>query len=199
VGGRLAPRYLLPSWPPLLLAAAFAARALWHVPGRMRLPARALCLASLAAAAAWGALFAAQLARQPQNAPMAAIDRRQYLETWTAGYAIPQIVAALEAEAARQGSIVLVNHDQPRLAHLGPTLYLRHNPQIAIRTVDLRATDAGQQLQAAGGGRPIYLVLDDQEWVAFDIAARFPELQLLRRYDNPHGAMRFYLLALPPK
>lgn len=40
--------------------------------------------------------------------------------------------------------------------------------------------------------RPTYLLLDEQERVAFDFDQRFPEVRVIQVYPNPWSDMRFY-------
>jgi hypothetical protein len=141
----------------------------------------------------WNAYAAWTIVRTPLNAPLVAADRRQYLETWSAGYGVNDLVAALEDRADRFGPVVLANHDQPRLIHLAPLIYLRNTPQITIESVDLMHADAQDELLRMASQDPTYLLLDEQEVVAFDVTDRFPDLEVEQMVEHPTETMRFYL------
>lgn len=189
LGTVLYPRYLAPAWPALLLASAIAAIELWQLRGLMR----GVSAIALGLALAWDGAFAVQIQRSPPSAPLVAIDRTQYLETWTAGYNIPEIIAMLERLAAEPGGIQLLNHYQPRLIHLAPEVYLGQDPRVAMLSLNLQSADAPDRVRQLAAERPVYLLLDEQEQQAFDFPRRFPQARLLRTFENPLGTMRFYL------
>ena len=189
VGLTLYPRYLLPAWPPLLLAAAVAGEELWRRAGGARVVAAALG----AGAVAWGLFFAVSFASNPLRAPLAASDRAQYLERWTAGYNLPVLLADLRAESAARGGITLVNHSQTRLVNLAPQIYLADAPEIAQRSLDLAAPDAPAALQALARSGPTYVLVDAQVAEGYGLDTRFPGLQLAHAYAHPSGTMRFLL------
>ena len=88
-----------------------------------------------------------------------------------------EIVHQLRAEAERSGNIFLVSPLQLRLIHLGPGIYLHDDPRIAFIDIDMHATDARQQLGDLAAQRPLYMALDAEEIVAFDM-----EIENLIRY-----------------
>ena len=91
-----------------------------------------------------------------------------------------EIVHQLRAEAERSGNIFLVSPLQLRLIHLGPGIYLHDDPRIAFIDIDMHATDARQQLGDLAAQRPLYMALDAEEIVAFDM-----EIENLIRYTEP--------------
>jgi hypothetical protein len=193
LGTVLYPRYLAPAWPALLLASAIAATELWQMRGL----ARGLCAVAIVLALAWDGAFAVQIQRSPASAQLVAIDRTQYLETWTAGYNIPEIIALLERMAAEQEGIQVLNHYQPRLIHLASEIYLGGNPQVALLSLNLQSANAPDRVRQLATARPVYLLLDEEEQQAFDFSRRFPKVHLLRTFENPLGTMRFYLYEQP--
>ncbi|MEN9937029.1 MAG: hypothetical protein RLZZ387_3608, partial [Chloroflexota bacterium] len=195
VGSRVVPRYLMPAWPPLLLAAGVAGVELWRAGGSGRAPRRLFVAAAVGSSVAWGAWFAWHLARNPLAAPLAEVDRRQYLETWSAGHHLGVLLEEIRS-VGRGGGVVVANHDQPRLLHLATVLYLREDPSVRLVSVDLTQPDAAEQLRAAAQGRPLLVPLDEQEQQAFDVERRLPELAVRRVVESPGGTMRFYLYEL---
>lgn len=194
IGSVLYPRYILPVWPMLLLVAGLSVRHL----GDFSRSARYAGIAVLSLLVVWGVTFAAQYASDPARAPLTAIDRRQYIELWTAGYNLPDIYAALRAHAAERGAIIVISPIHERVIHFGPAIYLRNNSRISFINVDFRDNRAGMQIADIAAHRPVYLTLDAEEVVAFDIERRFPELKRIREWRNPHSAMAFYLYAWSP-
>ncbi|HEY3230827.1 MAG TPA: glycosyltransferase family 39 protein [Roseiflexaceae bacterium] len=197
VGTTLYPRYLMPAWPALLLACALSAAQLWRVVKRARWVGRAICLVALGATLVWDGFFIARLQSDPAAAPLVALDRRQYLETWTAGYNLPEMLDLLKRIAIEQGGIILINHNQPRLVHLAPLIYLRDDPRLRFEQIDLREGAAQAWLRQRAGQRPTYLLFDDQEIQALDLPHRLPELRLRRIFENPLGTMHFFLYEQP--
>lgn len=192
LGSVIYPRYFLPAWPSVLLAAGISVTEL----GPERAMIRRTGMALLAATIVWGAYFAVEYARHPARAPLAAIDRRQYLEAWTAGYGLPELYAALRAEAAHVGPMTLVSPVHERVVHIGPMIYLSDDPLIQHTTVDLRAPDAAAQLSALAARRSVYLAFDADEVQAFDIERRFPDLVHIQAWRNPYGTMTLHLYAM---
>lgn len=194
IGSVLYPRYILPVWP-LLLVVAGAGLSHWrHIPGALRGASAALALIALI----WGSFFALQYARDPAQAPLTSIDRRQYIETWTAGYHLDEIISTLRVEVEQKGGIALVSPLQPRLIHLGPKVYLNGDPRIFFIDIDIAGDDARQLIGAIAAQRTVYITLDAIEVVAFDIERRFPELRLIREWRNPHSEIAFYLYVWSP-
>jgi 4-amino-4-deoxy-L-arabinose transferase-like glycosyltransferase len=193
VGTTLYPRYLMPAWPSLLLASAISITCLWNGGTSQQVLVRGGASVLVGSALLWNAYAAWTIVRTPLNAPLVAADRRQYLETWSAGYGVNDLVAALEDRADRFGPVVLANHDQPRLIHLAPLIYLRNTPQITIESVDLMHADAQDELLRMASQDPTYLLLDEQEVVAFDVTDRFPDLEVEQMVEHPTETMRFYL------
>jgi hypothetical protein len=103
----------------------------------------------------------------------------------------------LKRIAIEQGGIILVNHNQPRLVHLAPLIYLRDDPLLRFEQIDLREGAAQAWLRQRAGQRPTYLLFDDQEIQALDLPHRLPELRLRRIFENPLGTMRFFLYEQP--
>jgi len=191
LGSVIYPRYFLPAWPSLLLAAGISAAELRHERAIMR----STGLALLAATIAWGGYFTVEYASHPARAPLAAIDRRQYIEAWTAGYGLPELYATLRTEAAQAGPMTLVSPVHERVVHIGPMIYLSDDPLIQHTTVDLRDPDAAAQLSALAVHRNIYLALDADEVQAFDIERRFPDLVHIQAWHNPYSTMTLHLYA----
>lgn len=194
IGSVLYPRYILPVWVPILFAAGLSLSQ--HRQRRKAL--RSISVALTMVTCLWGAFFAFQYIRNPAYAPLIDSDRRQYVEKWTAGYHMDKIVHRLRIEAERSGSITLVSPLQPRLIHLGPGIYLNDDPRIAFTDIDMHATDARQQLGDLAAQRPLYITLDAEEIVAFDIERRFPELKRTHEWRNPYSAMAFFLYVWSP-
>jgi hypothetical protein len=194
LGATLVPRYILPAWPPLMLACGLALAILWQTYTRRGLVAVVLTLAL-----AWDIASAAALARDPVANLLAEADRRQYYQNWTAGYGAGDLVAALRSQAARTGGLTLVEHDQPRLVHNIGRIYLRGDPRVTIEQVDLRAPGAPAQLDALARRGPAFLAVDAQEYQAFEIASRFPHLQPVGQFPNPYSDQVMYLYAIGPE
>jgi len=194
VGLTLYSRYLLPAWPPLLLAAAVAGEELWRRAGGARVVAAALG----ASAVAWGLFFAVSFASNPLRAPLAASDRAQYLERWTAGYNLPVLLADLRAEAATQGGLIVVNNAQSRLVNVATLLYLADVPELTFATVDLALPTAEEQLRMIASSGASRLVVDSQLATVYDVEARLPNLQLLRRYNLPASEASFLVYEVVP-
>jgi len=194
IGTTLYSRYLLPAWPPLLLAAALGTTTLWSSG-----PApRGVALLALLAATGWSLAWIGWFATAPLTAPLAHQDRAQYLETWSAGHNLDAMLADVRAAAAAHGRLTLVNHNQPRLVHLATLLYLGDTPAIRLTEVDLSAPDAPARLADLARNEAIVLVVDQQEVEGFALPERFPRLHLLRRYPHPGGAMAFLLFEQQP-
>ncbi|MCX7790022.1 MAG: glycosyltransferase family 39 protein [Chloroflexaceae bacterium] len=194
IGTTLYSRYLLPAWPPLLLAAALGTTALWS---SGRAP-RAAALLALGAAGGWGLVWLGWFATAPLTAPLARQDRAQYLETWSAGHHLEALLADVRATATAYGRLTLVNHNQPRLVHLATLLYLGDVPAIRLAEVDLSAPDAPARLADLARKEPLLLVVDQQEADVFALNQRFPRLRLLQRYPHPGGEMAFLLFEQEP-
>ncbi|HJZ45546.1 MAG TPA: glycosyltransferase family 39 protein [Roseiflexaceae bacterium] len=198
LGNTLYPRYVMPAWPALLIACAVGAIELWRIGGGLRWLARTLCVAAIGAALAWDVLFVVRLQRNPTDTPMVPLDRWQYLEAWTSGYTIPEILDTLRRMAVEQNGILLVNHYQPRLIHLAPEIYLSNDPLVVQQSLNLQLREAPAMLRQMAVLRPAYLLLDEEEQQAFDLEGRVPNIRLLRVFENPLRTMRFYLYELPP-
>jgi hypothetical protein len=194
IGSTLYPRYILPSWPMLLLAAALGARQIPHSSRIMR--GAAMIVATISAV--WGFVFNLQYARDPAGAWLSAVDRRQYIESWSAGYNLPDVYAALCAAATEKGGIVVVSPVHERVIHFGPKIYLRDERLISFTDIDFRSADARALIRDIAARHPVFMTLDAQEIVAFDIEQRFPELKRIREWRNPHSTMAFYLYAWSP-
>ncbi len=189
IGNALYSRYLLPAWPPLLLAAALGTTSLWS---SGRAP-RVVALLALGAAGGWGLLWMGWFAMAPLTAPLARQDRAQYLETWSAGHNLDALLADVRAAATVHSHVTLVNHHQPRLVHLATLLYLSDVPAVRLAEVDLSAPDASARLADLVRKEPVLVVIDKQEAEAFAFNERFPDLRLLQRYPHPGGRMAFLL------
>ncbi len=191
VGGGLASRYILPAWPALLLAAGLGVQILWQT-DRARGAARALVILSVGAAALWGGYFDLRYSADPRTAPLDKSDRRQYVETWTAGYALPTLLETIRGIAA-EGPITLALHDQSRLASLVGEIYLSTNPQIHLAAIDLSTAEAPDQLRALAARWPTYVLADAQVVDVYGLRQRFPGLRAVHVVENPGGMMRFWL------
>jgi hypothetical protein len=194
IGSQIFPRYMMQAWPPLLLACSIAIVELWQVPGHARLALRLLCGLSLAAALVWNLFFTQQLLFNPLHAPLVAADRSQYIESWTAGYNLPEMMDSIRAEAAAEGQITLVNHRRGRLIHMASNLYLNDDPRMTLREVDLTQPQAVTTIAELAATGPTYLLLDGEEYELLTIAERFPTATVTALYQHPVGGMRFYLL-----
>jgi hypothetical protein len=194
IGSVLYPRYILPAWVPILFAAGLSLSQ--HQQHRVVL--RSISAVLTLITCLWGAFFAFQYVRNPAYAPLTTTDRHQYVETWTAGYHMAEIVHQLRTEAERSGSIILASPLQPRLIHLGPKIYLNDDPRIAFIDIDMHATDARQRLGDMAAQRSLYMALDAEEVEAFNIEQRFPELKRIREWRNPYSDMAFFLYVWSP-
>lgn len=184
-------RYLFPALPPLLLAASIAISELWRT---RRTLTRIVALGSLAAALLWGGWNAFLLATDPPAAPLAARDRWQYLEAWTAGYNLDAMMDRIRQEATTQGKIVLVNHARGRLIHMAAFYFLADRPNIQVERVELPETTATPEIEAFAKQAPTYLLLDGEEYDLLEMPQRFPKAHVIYFTQNPISAMRFYLL-----
>ena len=126
--------------------------------------ARTVSLIALSGALIWNSYFALRLVRDPATAPLVATDRRGYLENWTAGYNIPEMMAVIEAETQQQGQMVLVNHARGRLIHMAAKFYLADNPDVIIEDIDLTTVAASEKLHQLKMRYPTYLLLDGEEY-----------------------------------
>jgi hypothetical protein len=194
IGSVLYPRYILPAWVPILFAAGLSLSQ--HQQHRVVL--RSISAVLTLITCLWGAFFAFQYVRNPAYAPLTTTDRHQYVETWTAGYHMAEIVHQLRTEAERSGSIILASPLQPRLIHLGPKIYLNDDPRVAFIDIDMQATNARQRLGDMAAQRSLYIALDAEEVEAFNIEQRFPELKRIREWRNPYSAMTFFLYVWSP-
>lgn len=188
---RIYARYLFPALPPLLLAASIAISELWRT---RRTLTRIVALGSLAAALLWGGWNAFLLATDPPAAPLAARDRWQYLEAWTAGYNLDAMMDRIRQEATTQGKIVLVNHARGRLIHMAAFYFLADSPNIQVERVELPETTATPEIEAFAKQAPTYLLLDGEEYDLLEMPQRFPKAHVIYFTQNPISAMRFYLL-----
>lgn len=195
VGTAVYSRYILPAWPPLMLASALACTALW----RRGAAWRGLAACTIVAAAFWGLGFAWRLATAPATAPMAEHDRGQYLERWSAGHNLDRLLGDLRVDAAQSGGLTIANHSQPRLVNLALWLYLTDDPRIRLVEVDLADPRAGQQLQALARSGPVVLVVDEQVAQSYATEGRILGLRLARSYTHPAGTMRFLVYTVRPQ
>jgi hypothetical protein len=198
LGTSLYPRYLLPAWPPLLLACALAIAWIWRARPGLAPALRWISGLAVAGSLVWGAYFTARLDIDPATAPMVALDRWQYIEAWPAGYGIAEVIATLEEAAQAHGQIAIVNHDQPRLIHHAPLIYLRNDARVSFTSVDLGLADAPARLQAIAAGGAAYLVVDSEEYEAFLLAERLPRARPLRIIRNPYSMIQWYVIELAP-
>jgi hypothetical protein len=194
IGSVLYPRYILPAWPLLLIVAGLGLSHLHHLPVTLRSAGWIIALASLI----WGLFFIVQYSRNPAQAFLTTADRRQYVETWTAGYHLDEITHTLRTEASQKGSITLVSPLQPRLIHLGTELYLNNDPRISVIDIDMGIDESRQSIGEIAAQRTVYIVLDAEEVAGFDIERRFPELRRIREWRNPYSDMAFYLYVWSP-
>jgi Dolichyl-phosphate-mannose-protein mannosyltransferase len=193
LGDRISTRYLLPAWPMLMLAAALAGSALWRRAGVARVGA----LAAGAAALVWGVLFAGMMARDPSGAPLAELDRWQYLESWAAGHHAAQLVADLEAQAAG-GAITVVTDSQPRMVGNLAWIYLRDDARVRLTTVEYPDATLSGDLQTLALAGPTYLLADDVQLAGYGLEARVEGLQLHATFQNPYSATRFLIYRVIP-
>lgn len=194
IGSVLYPRYILPAWPMWLLAAGLGAR-------QVLLSSRVVRGAGIVVALipmVWGFTFNLQYAREPARAWLSAVDRRQYIESWSAGYNLPDIYATLNAIAADKDGIMIVSPVHERVVHSGPKIYLRNERRISFTDIDFRHTNARAMINDIAAHHPVFVTLDAQEVVAFDIERRFPELKPVREWRNPYSTMAFYLYVWSP-
>jgi hypothetical protein len=182
---------------PLLLCCGANARYLWGHAGRARLLVRVLVVSALSAAMIWNGVFAVRLILNPLQAPLVPLDREQYLETWTAGYHIPELITLLEQKADEQGPIIVANQNRLRLINLAPQLYLGDNPKVRIEPIELSSAETPQQLRELAAQRPTYIVLDEDELQGYDFVRRYSGVRLVRVFMNPLGTMRFYVYEQP--
>ncbi len=194
IGSVLYPRYLLPIWPLVLLTAGLGSSYLFRITGA----GRSLGIMLLAATLVWGAFFTVQYARNPADTPLLAIDRRQYIEKWSAGYNLPHVYDTLQTIAIEEGGITIISPVHERVVHTGPKIYLQNDPLISFTDIDFRLPDASALIRDIAGQRPVFALLDAEEVVAFDIERRFPELKQVREWRNPHSSMAFYLYVWSP-
>lgn len=194
IGSVLYPRYSLPVWAILLLAAGLG------VSQSLRSSSIVRCAGIIMASIpmVWGFVFNLQYVKDPADVWLSAVDRRQYIESWSAGYNLPDIYTALRAIALEKGDIVVINPVHERVVHIGPKIYLRNEQRISFADIDFRGTDAQVLMRNIAASRPVFLTLDTQEVIAFDIERRFPELKIIREWRNPHSDMAFYLYVWSP-
>jgi len=193
VGRTLYPRYFLPAWPALLLAAAVALAELWRTGGAWR----ATAAATLSLGMLVGLSFNLSYALAPEQAPLAAIDQAQHFERWTAGQNLPTLFADLRTEAATRGGITLVNHTQPRLVNMAAQIYLDDVPELTQHQLNLAAADAPAVLQALARLGPTFVLVDTDVALAYGLEKRFPGLRLWQSYGQPGRPSRFLLFEQP--
>lgn len=184
LGSTLYPRYLLGIWPALLYAAALSAVMLWPA-GRN---GRRLVAVSVGGALLWGAGFSATFAFAPEQAPLAQIDRTQYLEAWTAGHRIDKVLSEIQTLAATNGELIVVNHNQPRLVNMATAIYLDAHPAIELATLDLTQPTLAETLAALQLRKPTVVLVDAQVAAAYRIIERAPSLTPLAEWYQPNGA-----------
>ncbi len=194
IGSALYPRYILPVWPMLLFAAGLGTSQISHFPYIVR----GAGIIVLAISMLWGLVFNSHYAREPADAWLSAVDRRQYIESWSAGYHLPDVYTTLSAIASEKGGIVIVSPIHERVVHVGPKIYLRNERLISFTDIDFRHTDAPALIDDIATRHPVFVTLDAQEVVGFDIERRFPELKRIREWRNPHSTMAFYLYVWSP-
>lgn len=187
-------RYLMPAWPALLLASTISIETIWQLPEKKQSIARTVSLLALGGGLIWNSYFALRLIHDPATAPLVATDRRGYLENWTAGYNIPEMMAVIAAETQQQGQMVLVNHARGRLIHMAAKFYLADNSDVIIEDIDLTTAAAPEKLHQLTMRYPTYLLLDGEEYDLLTMPQRFPEAEVIHYVEHPTSSMRFYLL-----
>jgi hypothetical protein len=196
IGQTLYSRYLLPAWPALLLAAAVAASELWARRGTWRGVA-AVCIG---ASIVWGGLFQVWLIVAPMKAPLAAEDRFQYIEGWSAGQGLDQLGEDLRTAAQALPGLSVVSGAEIRLGNLAPQIALRGVAGVRLAQVDLGADDAPAQVAALGATGPLVVVVDAATAATYGLETRFAGLREGRRYGPAEGEAGFviYGSGLPP-
>lgn len=194
VGTEIYPRYLMPAWPPLLLACALGASELWRLGRRLR----PLGLAAVAVSLAYGAFFAARLIAAPHSAPLITMDRMQYVAGYPSGYFASGLIELLEGEAAAQGAITVATVEAPRLIYSLPQVRFYADPRVTVAPVGLGADDAPARLAELAARRPTYIVLYEPEYERYRIAERLPSARRLATITNPHGPATLLVLRYEP-
>lgn len=188
----LAPRYFLVNAAPLVVMVALAWGLLveW-VRAQGRMAARwvgGVVLVAMLVPAVW---FDASLIRDPAGAPLARVDRGQYIEGQPSGYGHADVAAAL-LEAWHAGGeeelVVLTTGSAVWLqAYLGPR----------VAVIDSFGPQTGYQEEALPGwlaGGPVYIV---EEWRVARLPSSVHGLQLADRgtYMSGGGRLSLFLVS----
>lgn len=194
IGSVLYPRYLLAALPLALFTAGLGLSHLLRLTGT----ARYLGIMLLVTTSAWGSSLIIQYARNPADTPLPAVDQRQYIKGWSAGYNLPHVYDTLRTIAAEQGGITVISPIHERVVHTGPKIYLKNDPFISFIDIDFRDVHARVLVHDIAAQRPVFVLLDAEEVAAFDVERRFPELKRVGEWRNPYSSMAFYLYAWSP-
>ena len=162
------PRYILPACPALFLLLGYLLDSLWQGWGQwpVQRGPLGLGLAGLALLLSGPALyFDYWQLHNPAVAPYPAADRFQYIEGWSSGYGVREVVATLRGRAAAQGEIfVALDHNVSKL--MGQFAFESwREPEPALHLLDVKDQELSSQAiyqQVALSPRPVYWVAGDE-------------------------------------
>lgn len=199
VSGHIFPRYLVASIiPTTVLAAAFADALLTRLGPRLAVPA-------LVALAIPAARFDALLLLDPQQAPLPAVDRGQYLQGWQSGYGAAEAARYLRAQlrGSPSGLRVVLHRHSERTVHLILRAYLMNLRGLEIVEADLRDDEELARLRAESRARPTLVALAtpwETERDRFPDTARiFSAEEHVLEFRRPEGelTLTIYRLSRP--
>jgi hypothetical protein len=155
-------------------------------------PAALLALSSLP----WVAGYLAA----PAEAAYSAADRLQYVAGTYSGYGLPQVIDAVERDAAGKPAILLI---QPKYNGL-PQDYLLYrwqgHPTLRVYTEDVQQGSRERLATWATHRVPIYILLnrdEDNPAVMAQVEARWHDAALVARVEKPGGRSAFAAYRLP--
>jgi hypothetical protein len=214
-GSGIYPRYVLPGlpvvavlWGGLVTGLAGWLRTLprWLPAGRsaaqgaaqwVGAPLSALAPAGLLALVlplAWGS---ALIVTAPQQAPIAALDRWQYISGWPAGWGLAQATDALERDAAGRLVFVLTT---PQRSVVRDFVYLRFLDHPTIKQYvewEIRQGVRTSLAHWSAHGVPIYLVANGGREEPATIERHWPDATIVARVPKPGTASEIVVYRLP--
>jgi hypothetical protein len=185
------PSYVLISWV-VFRSIEFARKRLLYIPvfQPWRRKAAALLLAPVLLILCWQPIsFDRSILTNPPAAPLPAVDLKQYIQGWPAGYGVPETSDFLlrQAKANPGSSIQVIRNYLLDPLFPGLEIYLNATPSVELHVLDLSQADSvGKTLELAKLG-PTFVVLNQPR-----VPSSFDEMygsyaRLVARYPKPGG------------